>query len=288
MSSKKDSQNGNEQNIDQHPRPSRAGGARTTAAAASAGVAAATGGANPCAPSTITTTGSNGDEKRFKGDDGKPNYIGNFHKGLPHNGFGEVDPAAYQTLLDAQKKKKDFDKIQLGLGRKLTNPQSGLATDLEGPDPKDLEIRSAPSLDSAEEAAEGVELYWMALLRDVPFTKFATDPGIAKAAAELSTLTDFTGPKVSGQVTAQTIFRGCSQGDLAGPFISQYLLQDIGYGSLTINQRQKTVQGEATLGAGKADYLTKFNDWLAAQNGQPTFPADKFDLLLDTFGTCVT
>jgi hypothetical protein len=29
------------------------------------------------------------------------NKIGNFHKMLPHNGIGEVDPAAYDALLDA-------------------------------------------------------------------------------------------------------------------------------------------------------------------------------------------
>jgi hypothetical protein len=37
---------------------------------------------------------SNADENRF------PNYIGNFHKGLPrHEDTGEVEPQAYQALL---------------------------------------------------------------------------------------------------------------------------------------------------------------------------------------------
>src|SRR5207302_10833732 len=47
-----------------------------------------------CKASTIQTTGSNGDETRY------PNRIGNYHKGLPHDGFGEVDLAAYSTLLN--------------------------------------------------------------------------------------------------------------------------------------------------------------------------------------------
>ena len=254
--------------LDEHPRPRRARPEvpRTLVAEAAPALA----GAHPCAPTKIRKTGSNGDEERFKGPDGKPSYIGNFSKGLPHDDFGEVKRDTYKTLLHAVDKEKDFDEITLGLGRKLTNPQSGLATDLEGPDPKSLKILAAPSLDSAEEAAEAVELYWMALLRDVPFTQFDSNPDVAAAAAELSGLKDFTGPKVGGKVTPQTIFRGCEAGDLAGPLVSQYLLHDVGYGALTINQRLQTVQPAK-------DYLTKFDDWLQVQNGYNTPVKDAFD-----------
>ena len=220
-----------------------------------------------CVPSKISSTGANGDEESFD------NFIGNYHKGLPHNEFGEVDPAAYQSLLDATQSPSPpsaFQAIVLDLGRKLTNPQSGLATDLEGPDPSDLEMRSAPTVDSAEAAAEAVELYWMALLRDVPFTQFSSNADIAAAAAELSGLVDFTGPIVGGAVTPETIFRGCTPGELTGPYLSQFLLLDIPYGSLTISQRQTTVQPDI-------DYLTNFDEWLQIQNGSPTFPPDAFD-----------
>ncbi|HEV8239827.1 MAG TPA: vanadium-dependent haloperoxidase [Thermoanaerobaculia bacterium] len=224
----------------------------------------------PCTATKIKKTGSNGDEERFKGADGKPNFIGNFSKGLHHDGFGEVDRPGYKSLLHALDSEKDFDQISLGLGRKLTNPQAGLANDLEGPDPQDLSILAAPSLDSAEEAAEAVELYWMALLRDVPFVSFGSDADVAAAAAEISTLQEFTGPKLGGQVTPQTIFRGCAPGDVAGPFLSQYLLHDIGYGSLTIEQRQRTV-------VPNQDYLTAFGDWLHIQNGGTPATGDTFD-----------
>lgn len=210
--------------------------------------------------------GSNGDEARFR------NRIGNYHKGLPHDEFGEVDPRAYQTLLDATDAPSppaDFQAIELGLGRKLVNPQSGLAEDLEGPDPEDLEMRSAPSVASAETAAEAVELYWMALLRDEPFAGFPDDPTVQQAAGELSRLSDFTGPKEEGEVTPGTIFRGCTPGDLKGPYISQFLFKDIPYGSLTISQRQQTVQPGI-------DYMTDFDEWLAIQNGGPN-PPDAFD-----------
>lgn len=248
--------NAQDQLLDRHPRPNRAA-EEVEVAAAPAAAAAPAKAAPPheCTRTTITTTGSNGDEGRY------PNYIGNFHKGLPHDSFGEVDKAAYQTLRDALNSGTGFDKITLGPGkRRLTNPQAGLAFDPEGPDPKSLDILSAPQLDSAEEAAEAVELYWMALLRDVPFTAFDSDPGVADAAKELSKLKDFTGPKTGGKVTPATIFRGCSEGDTAGPFLSQFLLRPISYGSLTIRQRQQTVLPGI-------DYLTQFPDWLTIQNG---------------------
>lgn len=48
-----------------------------------------------CQRSSISTTGSNNDETDF------PDRVGNYHKGLPHNGLGEVVQTAYQTLLAA-------------------------------------------------------------------------------------------------------------------------------------------------------------------------------------------
>lgn len=156
-----------------------------------------------CQRSSIATTGSNNDETDF------PNRIGNYHKGLPHDGLGEVIPAAYQTLLDATVTPTpgEFPAIRTTIGancgRKLTNPQSGLATDREGPTPSNMKMRSAPKVNSREEAAEAVELYWMALLRDVPFTQFTNNNLVETAAAELSGLTDFTGPKIGGRVTPE-------------------------------------------------------------------------------------
>ncbi len=226
----------------------------------------------PCEPSSITTQGSNGDEDRYLGDDGKPNRIGNFHKGLPHNDFGEVVRAAYDSLLKAVRRPHrpaDFPAIQLGKGRKLVDPQAGLATDLEGPDPKRLEMLSAPRLDSAEEAAEAVELYWMALLRDVAFTRFDTTRKVSAAADDLSRLTDFTGPTIKGRVTPETIFRGCTPGELTGPYLSQFLLRDIPYGSLLVSQQQRTV-------VSGLDYLKQYDEWLCVQDGGLS-SQDEFD-----------
>ncbi|MBE9006513.1 vanadium-dependent haloperoxidase [Fortiea sp. LEGE XX443] len=204
----------------------------------------------------------NGEEQDYRGANGSPNYIANFSKGLPHNELGEVKPEAYQSLLKALEsgKPQDFEAIQLGLGRKLTSPQAGLGFDLQGPDGHAIVIPPAPRIDSAQNSGEMVELYWMALLRDVNFTEYANNSQVAEAAADLSKLSDCRAPKVGGKVTPATIFRGIYSGDLVGPYISQFLFKDIPYGSLTISQRQKTV-------ARDIDYLTDYNSWLNIQNG---------------------
>jgi hypothetical protein len=189
-------------------------------------------------------------------------YIANFSKGLPHNDLGEVDASAYQSMLNALSsgRKADFENIPLGGARPLRNPQSGLAFDLEGPDSHHMAIRLAPRIDGPENSSEMAELYWMALARDVNFTNYGSDPLIASAAADMSRFSDFRGPKQSGQVTPATLFRGDTPGDLAGPVISQFLLKDIPYGALVVNQRQRTVNAGL-------DFMTDYASWLSIQRG---------------------
>src|ERR1700726_3050807 len=106
---------------------------------------------------------ANGDEQRH------PSYIGNYHKALPHDSAGEVAPDAYGRLLTALASgdPNDFEAVPLGGTTKLTDPQSGLAFDLQGADGQALAIPPAPALSSAEAAGEMAEPYWMGLLREV-------------------------------------------------------------------------------------------------------------------------
>ena len=225
--------------------------------------------------SAPAATGPNGDEAAY------PNRIGNYHKGLPHDQFGEVDLVEYDKLLAALNSgsNADFEAITLGIvpasaSRKFTNPQAGLATDLDGPNPSTLAIPPAPALASPVAAAEAAELYWMALLRDVPFSDFPYNPLVTAAVQDLSLLDEAAAINPGlGPLTPDTLFRGITPGDQMGPFVSQFLLLDIPYGSLTIGQRQRTV-------IPGRDYLTRYENWLAVQNGEsraPLVPQDEFD-----------
>lgn len=199
-------------------------------------------------------------EHRADGEETDYPYIANYHKGLPHDAQGEVVPDAYRLMLRAlgSGRGEDFDRIPLGGPRRLTNPQAGLAFDLEGPDGHALTVPPAPRLDSAENAYEMGELYWMALCRDVAFEDFDTDAAVGDAADDLATFSH--APAGIGTPTRATLFRGFTPGDLRGPYVSQYLLKTAQFGTLRINQRQDTVE------AGQ-DYLTDFDEWLAVQNG---------------------
>lgn len=210
---------------------------------------------------------NNGDERLY------PNFIGNFSKGLPHDSLGEVNRHAYAGLLQAllSGNPADFEDITLGGNVRLVDPQAGLAFDMEGLDSHQFVEIPSPALASAERAAEAVENYWQALLRDVNFTDYPTNAVALAACAELSALGAFTGPRQSGQVTPQTLFRGFTPGDVVGPYVSQFLLQPISFGALPITQQFTTY-------APGVDYLT--DPGLAARNGQGPFASNSKDSVL--------
>ncbi|HEU4833252.1 MAG TPA: vanadium-dependent haloperoxidase [Pyrinomonadaceae bacterium] len=192
-----------------------------------------------------------------------PNKIGNYSKGLPHNNDGTVVLSAYNALVNAidSGRPADFDAIPLGGTVKLTNPQSGLAFDMQGPDAHALVQPPAPAFASRQQAAEISENYWMALLRDVPYSQYSGNPIANAAAADLTLYgPDFKGAKSGGAVTTSTLFRGLTPGDSVGPYLSQFFYQDCNFGANKIEQKiTTTVSG--------VDYMTDFDTWLAVQRG---------------------
>lgn len=213
---------------------------------------------------------TNGDETRY------PNKIGNYSKGLPHNSVGEVDSTAYHSLLHALStgEPEDFEDIIIGGNVGLVDPQSGLAFDMEGADSHQTAMPPAPPLASALRAGEAVENYWMALLRDVHFSDYASNPIAQQACNELSHLSAFEGPRQNGRVTPKTLFRGYTRGDLAGPYVSQFLLQTVDFGAVTVPQLYNTY---LPLNGGGIDYMTDAASWLAVQNGRSPFGHNLID-----------
>jgi hypothetical protein len=214
---------------------------------------------------------SNGDEGLYF------NKLGNFSKGLPHNDLGEVDPGAYASFVDAISSgdMARMEALTMGspdprLQLKLVNPFAGLAFDLEGADSDSLTQPPAPRLTSAEAGGEMAELYWMALARDVSFLDYDNHETTRAAAADLSRLSDFRGPRVQGQVTTATVFRGLTPGDLAGPYLSQFLWRPIPFGVQVTDQRLRTM-------APGVDYATNYAAWLALQRGIDPQTPEKFD-----------
>lgn len=215
---------------------------------------------------------NNADEFRYD------NRIANYSKGLPHHANGEVDLNAYNSLMTALESAEPahFENIPMGGDIKLTNPQAGFAFDMEGGDAFNFIMPPAPAFASREIAAEISENYWMALLRDIPFSEYANNPIAQAAAADLTLFGgDFKGAKnANGQVTTENLFRGLTAGDKAGPYISQFFYLPCFFGANEVSQRIQTVR---TIADGGRDYMTDFDSWLSVQNGISPQNGDIFD-----------
>lgn len=199
----------------------------------------------------------NGDEAAL------PGRIACYSKGLPHDPLGEVDGAAYALLLRAldSGKPADFEAIPLGGFVKLADPQAGLAFNLVGPDPGRVKLAPPPRFASAEQGAELVELYWQALLRDVPFAEYESHPLARRAADDLSPIVETKAPRGDGgRVTPATLFRGAGGACLTGPYLSQFLVKEIFLPPMRVAQKLRTA-------APGLDYMMAHDAWLACQNG---------------------
>lgn len=221
----------------------------------------------------------NGDEATVAG------FAGNFSKGLDHDPATGLpvpgDYSAFMQVLDTQAA-NGLTQLPIpgSLGaidslpnsavrrRSYVNPLSGLGTDVYGLDPYDMSIPPAPSLTSDIAGKEMVELYWMAVVRDVHFAGWSTNGDIAAAFQELNTLNNtgnaFAEHYVSGTLSKKidltTLFRGSAPGNNIGGYVSQFMIHDIQYGTLKIKQRQRPVPA--------ADHMKAWPQWLAVQNGK--------------------
>lgn len=235
---------------------------------------------------------NNGDTKReFTVGTQKIKGLGSFHKTLPHNQFGEVNPAAFDALVaGTEGDGSGFDAVPKGTptAAKLVNPQGGLAHDQLTHHPASYSMPPAPKARGVSTAVEMTELYWMALLRDIPFDQFDAHADTATAATEINTrfqqavaptpdsghlMTGLDVPGAEGTlapITPQNLFRLGLPGEEVGPLVSQFFIRNCNYGTQTIDQMQRPYKKDR-------DYLTAFGDWLAAQNGgrdQTSTPRD--------------
>jgi hypothetical protein len=199
--------------------------------------------------------------------------VGSFTKAMPHADDGLVSREAYAIYLETLKvgPAADFELVPLSGRFRLANPQAAYACINEGMDPKDFATPQPPVFASAELAAEAVELYWHALLRDVPFCDYQNSPLVADACRELSRLKGFSGPRTAGEITARELFRGSSAGNLTGPYLSQFLIREIPFGATRVPQKYKVpVAGD--------DHLVSYREWLNCQRGYFSKEASPFRL----------
>lgn len=198
----------------------------------------------------------NGDEETYP--DGK----GSFRKTLVHDELGGVTEARYTAFVDAVESgdREQIEALESEGFRTLADPIAAHGINLIGADPQTVAMPVVHTLASERQAAEAIEVYWKALLRDLPFSQWSSSDEVAPAIEELTALDDFTAPRQDGNITAQSLFRGQTPGDLDGPYISQFLLQDVPHSLYTLQQ----VSERWPAGT---DFMTSQEEWLAVQNG---------------------
>ena len=215
----------------------------------------------------------NGDMQHFT------DYSGNWSKCLRHDALGIPNAASYQSMLHALDtgQFQDFESILVGNpgGRNpnatLNGPQGALAFDLEGRDSHATNfIPPAPSVTSAQTAAEVVEHYWGALLRDVQFSDYHHSSLASQAAADLNRMSFVRGSdnqEMPFPVTPQNLFRGQfyrGDGNVQGPYLSQFLIQPTFMGVQPITQQYQRFR---SINEGGADYMTSVGEYQNVQNG---------------------
>jgi hypothetical protein len=232
--------------------------------------------------SSVGVLPDNGDSARFT------DFSGSWSKCLRHDALGIPNSAAYLSLTNALATGRfsDFERILVGnaggtnVTGTLNGPQSALAYDLEGRDSHGTVIPPAPSVASAQSAAEAVEHYWAALMRDVNFTDYPTSSLAAQACADLNNLSyirsnqnnEFPYP-----VTPQNLFRGqIVPGDssVQGPYLSQFLIQPTFFGALPFPAQYVRF---LSVSEGGADFMTDPTEYQNVQNGG----VPNFDLSYD-------
>jgi hypothetical protein len=216
---------------------------------------------------------TNGDQQRYP--DGSATYT----KAVLQDSIGLVNPAAYQTFKTAlaSGKPSDFENIIMGGTRTLNGPQGGLAFTLEGTDSHqfgsssslrnqepEVVVPPSPAFSSPAWGTELAELYWASLLRDTAFTDYATNPIVAAACAELTSMPTYSGPRTrSGQVTPQLLFRGTYPGEALGPYISQLIITPSSFGAMPLSNQYITYQAGL-------DYMIDPASFQQVQNGIDT------------------
>src|SRR3989441_3625200 len=213
----------------------------------------------------------NGDATTFT------DFSGSYSKALLHDGLGVPNAASWLSMKNALTTGSfaDFENIIVGTpgggpNSRLNGPQVALAFDLEGLDSHAAVIPPAPSVTSAQTAAEQVEHYWAALLADVPFSQYQTNSLVGQAVSDMNNLS-FLSSSGNNQfpfrVSKKNLFRGQifdGDGNVLGPYISQFLVQPTFFGAQPISQQYQTF---LPVGGGGSDFMTSVSEYQTVQNG---------------------
>jgi membrane-associated phospholipid phosphatase len=195
-----------------------------------------------------------------QGDLNIPQYRGVYSKGfVGHTGPNGIpvgpNPALYSRFIEAMKTRNQTLLNQVyDSSSKLVDAHCVFDIELEGKYKSSFVIPPAPSITSLTAAAEILEVYVMALLRNYNF--HILDPECifydnipTEAKTYRDTLIGYLNlPGIKGHlpyqefdsnnnITKDTLFRGIARGDLIGPYVSQFFYYETAIGNLKLEQK---------------------------------------------------
>jgi hypothetical protein len=190
---------------------------------------------------------------------GIPDFRGVFSKGfVGHTGDNDVpkypNKTTYQKFIDGLNNKNiNLINEVLVTNPRLSDPYSLFDFEIQGKNRFSYVMDPAPSPTSDQGAAELLEVYAMALLRD--YQLVALDPScslyisipqpakdtINKYIEELNKNNIQTNLKCpvnsQNKITPELLFRGSSQGCIQGPYASQFIYYPVVLGTLLLEQQ---------------------------------------------------
>ena len=180
-----------------------------------------------------------------------------FGKTLQHDAAGQMSAATMQSFEAATVSGKvaDWERLPVTNEIRLINPLAAFPWDKDPMAVDVIKLPPFPALESERLAEEALELYWMALLRDVPLWDYERNSLVRDAVAELRKT------RLNANVTAQTLFRLGMPGENDGYWISQLLWMPIPYGAHNLWQSYRTVFKDR-------DFMTGWNEYLKVINGE--------------------
>ena len=166
-----------------------------------------------------------------------------FCKTLKHDASGNVAAAAMDAFEGATASGRiaDWERLPVDNEIRLVNPLAAYVWDKEPIAAQVIKLPAFPALGSERLAEEALELYWMALLRDVPLWDYERNSLVRDAVAELRQT------KLNASATPQTLFRLGMPGETEGHWISQFLWMPVPYGAQNQWQQYRVAfRGAAT------------------------------------------
>lgn len=183
----------------------------------------------------------------------------------PETGFAkkkDIDELI-KALRSGNKKLVDNINLHPDSKRKLVNCIAYKSKNTLGKDPYNFTVPKFYDVDTVEGVFEMMEVYAKSLTRDISFIDIESGTDLVNTIVDsLNKYDSVTNPTVDGKITSKSLFRGNWDGELAGPYISQFLYLPYKYGNILVDQKYFVEQDISN--------SVKLGGWFDIQHGIET------------------